>query len=1404
MQADNVNELLRFVVTHAVHKGNASSFFTMLKGVRLQKLGSGQLVAFGAVDPIFWSLHGLLPHSLDKVIDDAQKEILMDADEDRLRCIKAGKTVALHPLDLTDLLQHFDVLHEEVLTQKPDRRNRGWRERFWQLAWEAYKKGRHDILDSFARWRLVHVYSAGGGEALIELKDISSAFLMKCVDADWQQTIYEIVQRAGFHVLAPSHVADGNQLELLQSRAPVGDCDLCKLLAKSPNRLKGLHATDIMKLLEYFASRKEHDAEVLKELKAMPLFLLARPSSSTKYTSLDGKDNAYIAIRQDQVDGGVLADHVGNLVRLAIPGVVHLAWPSAKVDQLYRKLGVRLIASSVFVKEFVCSHLPQAAQQQDYAGAMEPLLTELASWVVPPPRHQKWEKACSDDMIKQIVEAAGGRRFVRAQNGAFVKPSETVRPDRQVAQVFENELLAWLPDEILRPHLPLLLQLHMKQRLPPNCILHCAKALDAVAGSEQLDDATVERSYFLVEDLSHALLSQNDGHSLLIQAARLRVVLARRGTPQTIGSYARVLAHACSAEGKERPVLPESVQLVSFGGGLALTGDHLVWSQLYCLARDKWPVEKRERQIEIVVRDDDAVKELGCSPASPGIIQKHLLTVAKSLSDQDGLPLYTFLDDDLEDIFSELMKHKVDSNTQTATALMETRCVPFRTETDASGKLDRGDRVLRLLLPTELFFEFGNPHSALGQYLNRCPPNLYNHMQGDNQTFLRSIGVQDEPDIATWLRCLRKIWNEAKTIPNGRLLPNQKAAAELCVLKCAQALGGRLDHIAELEDTFLFSEEGQLLRADQLIWADLPRWKRRCRSYLHRAELFFLLEQEDEVVRVLPKLCKCTKLRQLSQCVKEELSEATVMTEPDANDRKLLILLQSTEFAQACIACAKGADSDVAAMRKVLSELEISWSSAPLECVLRWVDTDEGSIVAGSSVHSGVFLDPSDGKIWMQSGLLGGDEPGDKRELLLDWAETVLPRLLQKGGIMGADASAGRTFYLRLLQCWEVGPSVIVKACERLDITFQAHLTPNEWESGSLVPLELHECVQQSWSYSYQAQEIIAVLDEEKSDFERYRYAKVLEASNPEASSTEQSNSRAYRVNTGQRVEHLPHFKLYKIESRKQKVEVRMVERECGAGDHETDGNSSYQDQLRELVSQLRQMEKCEPADYKQMCHRLYRQWHPDKTNHPEAAKFFRIIRRHCESFMGDKNYGWLDSVVDGGDDAQVSDDEAASMSQPYETGAGARTWFDEFKKEEEREQNAVHEAQSRTTPASRVPSAGGGADTSGSSAGRMLKPEEANLCWLQSAHALRSANVLLEAKIPADSVWHAQQAAEFAIKSLMMRTCGITNTEQKGPASHDLVKLVSRLMKGGQEWPVPREQLQFMSDGEWLSGSGH
>ena len=60
-------------------------------------------------------------------------------------------------------------------------------------------------------------------------------------------------------------------------------------------------------------------------------------------------------------------------------------------------------------------------------------------------------------------------------------------------------------------------------------------------------------------------------------------------------------------------------------------------------------------------------------------------------------------------------------------------------------------------------------------------------------------------------------------------------------------------------------------------------------------------EQED-IVKELPKFCQHSRLRRLSHCVREELSEATTLIEPDGNDHKLATLLKSVEFAEACVA----------------------------------------------------------------------------------------------------------------------------------------------------------------------------------------------------------------------------------------------------------------------------------------------------------------------------------------------------------------------------------------------------------------------------------------------------------------------------------------------------------------------
>ena len=73
------------------------------------------------------------------------------------------------------------------------------------------------------------------------------------------------------------------------------------------------------------------------------------------------------------------------------------------------------------------------------------------------------------------------------------------------------------------------------------------------------------------------------------------------------------------------------------------------------------------------------------------------------------------------------------------------------------------------------------------------------------------------------------------------------------------------------------------------------------------------------------------------------------------------------------------------------------------------------------------------------------------------------------------------------------------------------------------------------------------------------------------------------------------------------------------------------------------------------------------------------------------------------------------------------------------------------------------------------------------------TAMVLSENKRYAHAVWHAQQACELGLKSLMMRTCGVTDDELRGKRAHNLAGFVSSI--GGQATcPVAHQDLNHLS----------
>ena len=424
-----VDKLLVFIVK------TRGFFFRSLSGVPLLRVRSGEVLEFGNQSKaIFHDHFELLPHMKQQFLGPKQKEILLTADNSREKCLEGASVVGIRSFRSVDLLEHHGILHETILLERPadGDDNESWQEWckiFWRLVWMDMGNGASiDYLDQFGSWRVLHVCTAEGGHALIPLSDGSSVFMLHGVDNEWQQAIADILWRLGFHILAPDPSRDANMHQLLKARVQSGDMGLCRLIACSTqsNNLANLTVKHRKDLLEYFTSRRELSAAIQCAIKAMPLFLRAnKTGEKDQYTPL-GAGVIHIAMHSNP---DIETDHTGNLTRLSIPDIVHLAQPPRKITQLYKQLGVIVLSASDFVKTYVCPYLPEAARC-DYNSVLRPILDELASWVVD-------EILPSGPIVEKIVSAAQAQMFVRTSQGdQRVRPCMVTHPFLPVTEVF--------------------------------------------------------------------------------------------------------------------------------------------------------------------------------------------------------------------------------------------------------------------------------------------------------------------------------------------------------------------------------------------------------------------------------------------------------------------------------------------------------------------------------------------------------------------------------------------------------------------------------------------------------------------------------------------------------------------------------------------------------------------------------------------------------------------------------------------------------------------------------------------------------------------------------------------------------------------------------------------------------
>lgn len=392
---------------------------------------------------------------------------------------------------------------------------------------------------------------------------------------------------------------------------------------------------------------------------------------------------------------------------------------------------------------------------------------------------------------------------------------------------------------------------------------------------------------------------------------------------------------------------------------------------------------------------------------------------------------------------------------------------------------------------------------------------------------------------------------------------------------------------------------------------------------------------------------------------------------------------------------------------------------------------------------------------------------------------------------------------------------------EKRGVTVKALRRRFEWQPGVPVPNDMLDYVQQSVDFTFEEGDRVAVRIETTTShggtpLPEYYIGHVLPWQSDE-SATELL--RVYLIDEGGTAPvKRKHLELYKISSKPpaayaggggQGSRSQLVAAAVGNGAAPSVGDDAAPSvgggtapseptmSLGRLIQQLRQMQSLPPREYKQAARRLWKQWHPDKCSDPCATQGTQLLNRHIETYEGNKDFSWLDdAAVMPQAEAGQSGAEQPGAEQPNEERPGGgqpharpHTWFDEFEREEQEINDTAQRARCRQgeypPPPPQHEYDGQNQYCSARSARRVDK-DHSDLLWRQSAEEHESALVLAANGRHAHAVWHAQQACEMGLKSLLLRTCGILNEELGGMRAHDLAGFVAKANGHARGCPVP------------------
>jgi HEPN domain-containing protein len=1334
-------------------------------------------------------------------------------------------------------------------------------------------------------WRLLPICSTDGGgdngENCVAVKDAEFCVAVTLVAQDPAivESLTGIIQDCGIDTIQHDAMSDDRISRLIRTLCVCDNESLLNVLIRKGN-FEQLSALQRHDLLAYFSMLCVKGGVNLDGVRRLPVFKTAQVDG--KFIAMEEKCK-YVCV--DPAD-----KHSDALSILSPPGLVMLAWPTQQVKPIYEYCNAQLLNGEDFMVTSVIPQLPKIVEGDKDGLISFPFLSALH------------EFCCLDQSDKVIRVAAEAPFVPSEDYSRMAMPREFTSPAGNCAKAFIELLSSYLPVLWMQQnlqHMELLHALGLEACLSSHQILLCAQELDQSATRAIIDadsectavslggtsDARSlrQKSFELVEEFARAaeevwpkskpLLASTgnmigdapsepprvEDMSNLIKAAMLRILIARRHrTDKTKKQEAndrngKKWKDLKDAPGNLQVQAHAELELVPLYGCAFKDAKQVLWS--ICPMEDHRSRPAANDSIHFKNLIDfhckGMFKVFGCyvleEQAPPDLVMEHLSALVK-LQETDPGEASVKTDSALHEDVRACWKHlsetlpetpKEDITDEFHKALTKLKALPCCAVTleDVS---DKKVEVTNLTIPRHAFFQLPllkGKEANLRLYLRQVLAET-----SKESSLFRLLGATDRPRASDFAGASERVAAKAEEL--GRA--NWEWVV-VCLDACVRGVYEDLSDLStkkhenlamELGNLHLFTLDGSVMRVGALVWADEPRYQKRC----EKGEVlrFCALNGQDQR-HVAEILVKHAGLRQLSNLVEERrVIDASGNEEVEREFKDTVLrLTRSSELACGLHAVIlnnnKGAERTVNAtisdLTKDLQQLVFKSIKSTLRSALYWTEPEKAGdgAIPGSEQEQQVYYDETDKSIYIGEVLFGPNEDVFTAELVFS-LRRALPLLWNVDNFL----------LEAMLRCALThGVGGIMPFLEKRDIKVDV-LAPRHLGPGDGLPEDLQDHLEWQMEATFGEGETVAVQSGTGSTFTIAEVSKW-----PDEQSVGEGLNRSYLVRiSSDSFEARKHFEVYKIRNKTTVEESTDLVPVGGAGEESKDKinvdvneESMNQDKedakaIADIKQYLHEMAKMQPSDYKAVMRRLFKTWHPDKVggDTPTAARIFHLLRTHEQWYKKRQNGEVFgdDSWLDNDDDLEKMNSKSKDGEEllalpstepipkagedPKDVAGGS--WFTEFEREmqearaeqdkhdghddkknrfaamgskdDDKEENAADLL--RSAPIAAVDQTAAQVAASQDAAGEQITPttrvvdkqlaprylKEAKLEVVAARRMMADVEGL--ASLASRAVWHCQQAVEMALRAAMLRTCGIADEEAIGGAAHDLIDFIARL----------------------------